>query len=170
MHPLDQYERVARPDCMVRPMEKADMTQVMAIENQSYSHPWSAGVFADCDRPPYERWLLEQEGEGVAGYAIILPQVDELHLLNLCIAPALRNRGLARLLLRHVITRAEAVGGDRVVLEVRQSNLAAQSLYRSEGFVEVGHRKGYYPGQDAREDARVMTLELKKPRDPHSAC
>lgn len=161
MQPLDRYQQVARPGCLIRAMGSPDMAQVMAIEQRSYSHPWNAGVFADCDRPPYERWLLVQSENEASGYAVILPQVDELHLLNLCIAPSQRNKGYARLLLRYVIARAAALGCQRVILEVRQSNTAAQSLYYSEGFIEIGRRKGYYPGEGTREDACVMALELK---------
>jgi len=158
MQPLDQYRRIAQCDGLIRPMGPQDLEQVLLIEQSSYSHPWTVGVFRDCDRAPYERWLLECES-GPGGYAIILPQVDELHLLNLCVSPALRGRGIGRRLLRYVIVRARALGCERVLLEVRESNEPAFRLYESEGFVEVGRRKGYYPGAGGREDARVMALE-----------
>ncbi len=164
MQPLDEYRRVARNDGTVRPMRPEDLAQVLMIEQSSYSHPWTAGVFRDCERAPYERWLLEC-ASGPGGYAIILPQVDELHLLNLCVSPLLRGRGIGRRLLRHVIARAGALGCERILLEVRESNAPARRLYESEGFVQVGLRRGYYPGAGGREDACVMVLENRRPAE-----
>lgn len=157
MQSLNDYERVAGEGCLIRPMRPEDLSEVLLIEQRSYSHPWTKGAFRDCDRTPYERWLLEWQ-EKAGGYAIILPQVDDLHLLNLCITPGLRGRGLARTLLRHVMARARALACTQVVLEVRSSNEVARGLYESEGFVRVGLRKGYYPDVNGREDALVMAL------------
>ena len=157
MQSLDEYDKVAGEGFLIRPMRSEDLADVLLIEQHSYSHPWNKGAFRDCDRVPYERWVLEWQ-EKTGGYAIILPQVDELHLLNLCVAPGLRGRGLARTLLRHVIARAQSLACTQVILEVRNSNKVARRLYESEGFARVGVRKGYYPDLKGREDAHVMAL------------
>jgi ribosomal-protein-alanine N-acetyltransferase len=86
--------------------------------------------------------------------------VDELHLLNLTVAPAWQGRGHGSQLLRIVQEHARARGLGSLWLEVRQSNHRAQALYRRQGFTEVGLRKAYYPAAGAREDAVVMSLSI----------
>jgi ribosomal-protein-alanine N-acetyltransferase len=77
---------------------------------------------------------------------------------NIAIHVDFRRRGIARLLLTRVLLAAKQQSLTRVTLEVRKSNLPAQKLYESLGFVTSGLRKGYY--SDDGEDALAMTLEL----------
>lgn len=149
----------ATGDVLVRPLAESDLPVVMDIERQGYSHPWSEAVFRDCFKVNY-RLLGLVEGECLAGYAVLALMYDEGHLLNLCIAPRHRRRGLARYLLRHVLREAVSAGMDRVLLEVRAGNGSAQRLYLSEGFGVIGERPGYYPDPGGREDALVMSLSL----------
>ncbi len=149
----------ATADFIVRPLAEADLPQVMELEHQGYSHPWSESVFRDCFRVNY-RLLGLAEGESLAGYAVLALMYDEGHLLNLCIAPRHRRHGLARVLLRHVLKEAVSGGMGKVILEVRAGNLSAQRLYLSEGFTVIGKRPGYYPDPGGREDALVMSLSF----------
>ena len=135
-----------------------DVPAMLAIEQVSYSHPWSEGVLGDCFSDRYEVWGLVQQGQ-LLGYAIILWQFEEVHLLNLCVAPTHRGFGLGRRLLRYVIARSLLRPCEQILLEVRASNREAYKLYLSEGFEEVGLRKGYYPAPGGREDAHVMVLK-----------
>jgi ribosomal-protein-alanine N-acetyltransferase len=65
---------------------------------------------------------------------------DEREILNLAVAPAFRRRGVARGLLSGLIRTWRGA----VFLEVRESNRAAQSLYKSLGFQQVAIRREYY--------------------------
>lgn len=134
-----------------------DIPAILAIERTSYSHPWTEGVFLDCFSDRYELWGLEQDGQ-LLGYAVMLWQFEEVHLLNICVASSCRGFGLGRRLLRFVIARSLLRPCDQIVLEVRASNREAAQLYLSEGFKEVGQRKAYYPAPGGREDALVMVL------------
>jgi len=82
---------------------------------------------------------------------------DEAHISTIAIHPAFRRRGLGGLLMVHMVEEAIALSARLVTLEVRVSNLSAQRLYESLGFVEVGLRKNYY--HDNKEDALIMTVE-----------
>jgi ribosomal-protein-alanine N-acetyltransferase len=97
---------------------------------------------------------------GVVGYFVAMPGVDELHLLNITVAPAWQGQGHGQALLDVVMAQARARQLALLWLEVRQSNQRARALYRRRGFAEVGQRKGYYPAAGGREDAVVMRLDL----------
>ena len=87
--------------------------------------------------------------------------VDELHLLNITVAPAHQRQGWARFLLDALCLWSRGQRAQWLGLEVRASNAPARALYEGYGFQQVGIRKGYYPaGQFQREDAVVMSLSL----------
>jgi len=143
----------------VRPLCQHDMAAVMELELQSYSHPWTKGVFLDCFKPDYRLWALDL-GSELIGYAVVAYFFDEAHLLNLCVGPLHRRSGAGGFLLQHLIAAAAQENMQRVILEVRQSNRAAIDLYIGQGFERIGARPGYYPAAVAREDACVLALPL----------
>ncbi len=141
-------------------MQMADLPAVMAIEVQAYSHPWSEGNFADSLRAAYWAQLWCNETGAVLGYCVAMAGVDELHLLNITVAPAHQGQGWGRQLLAAVQAYGQQRGLGQLLLEVRHSNQAAQRLYASLGFAQVGLRRAYYPAGSKREDAVVMSLPL----------
>ena len=143
----------------LRPLRESDLDAVMAIESRAYPFPWTRGIFRDCLQAGYPAWLLLEDGV-VSGYAVMSLAADEVHVLNICIAPEHQGRGLGRHLLRALLKHARDRRAQRVFLEVRPSNPGAKALYESEGFNEIGRRPRYYPAQDGREDAIVMAMEL----------
>ena len=80
-------------------------------------------------------------------------------LLTIATIPAARGRGIASLMLTELVSTAQQAGCPDVLLEVRQSNEAAQRLYTGHGFVLIGRRRRYY--QAPPEDAVVMRLTLR---------
>ena len=153
---------VARPRIEIRAMRREDVAAVSALESASYDFPWSSGIFTDCLKAGHPCWVLCCEGD-VAGYGILSVAAGEAHVLNLCIGPAWRGRGLGRHLLGRLLDVARWSGAERVFLEVRPSNPGAIALYDSEGFNEIGRRPNYYPAPKGREDALVMARELLPP-------
>ncbi|MCK0106204.1 ribosomal protein S18-alanine N-acetyltransferase [Marinobacter sp. S0848L] len=143
----------------IRPLTQDDLPRVIELERLGHSHPWTEGIFRDCFKDSYRAWGYVSENE-LVGYAIISYQFDEAHLLNVCVHPGFRGKGLGRELLRRAI--AVAIEDDLacMILEVRKSNRAATLLYRSEGFQQIGVRPKYYPGPSGGEDARVMELQF----------
>jgi len=142
-----------------RAMQLDDLPSVIENERQSYSHPWSEGIFADCVKSGHECWLFLNR-DSVAGHGILSIVADESHLLNVCVKPSLRGRGYGRILVEYMLDRARLQLVSCVFLEVRPSNLIAYKLYESMGFNEVGLRKDYYPAKSGREDAIVFAKEL----------
>lgn len=142
------------------PMTEARLEAVLAIERQAYEHPWTLGNFMDSLRAGYQAQLLAAGGT-VIGYFVAMRGVDEVHLLNLTVEPALQGQGWGRVMLEALALWARGQGAQWLWLEVRTSNRRAQHLYERQGFRRVGERKGYYPaGAGRREDAIVMSLKL----------
>ena len=142
------------------PMRMEDVDHIAMIERVAYPFPWTTGIIRDCLRAGYDCWLLVADGETV-GYGIVSIAADEAHLLNICISPPHQGYGYGRQLMLGLLELARRRNVERIYLEVRPSNGRAISLYRTIGFCEVGRRPRYYPSGNDREDALVLTLELK---------
>ncbi len=150
---------VLEPRLTRRAMTVRDLDAVVAVEQRAYSHPWSRGNFTDSLAAGYlaELWL---QGDELLGYFVAMPGVDELHLLNITVAPEHQGRGHGCTLMAALQAHAQQAGAGTLWLEVRESNHRARALYRRLGFTEVGLRRGYYPSAIRREDAVVMSLLL----------
>ena len=143
---------------LFRPMTKDDLDEVMAIERSAYRYPWSSGFFLQELQVACARSILAEIDGRICGYVLfwLLPGAIDVH--NLAVAPEFRRLGIARMLMRQVVTAANSQSANRVTLEVRLSNEPAKRLYTSLGFIQTGLRKGYY--SDDGEDAFTMALEL----------
>ena len=154
------------------PMTHAALTQVASVEQSAYKYPWTHGNFGDSLNSGYEMQMLVggQTNPELLGYFVAMKGVDEVHLLNITVAPAHQLQGWGRLMLDALALWSRGQVAQWLWLEVRSSNLHAKALYMRYGFREVGLRKGYYPeggssllGLPAREDAVVMSLSLAGP-------
>lgn len=142
-----------------RPMLASNLERVLSVERAAYPIPWSKKNFEDCLEARNDCSIF-YSGEYVLGHAVVSYILDEAHLLNICIDPRYWGKGFGRFYLRRLIDVAKERASQMFFLEVRASNTAAIHLYHSEGFNEVGLRKGYYPAHGGREDAILMTLDL----------
>ena len=144
----------------LRGMTPENLDAVMAIEQTAYSHPWSRGNFRDSLNPLFEAqclWL----GDELLGYFLAMHGVEEMHLLNITVAPVRQGQGWAHMMLDALSLMSRHVGAQTLWLEVRQSNARALQVYERYGFVHVGLRKDYYPAdRQQREHAVVMSLKL----------
>jgi ribosomal-protein-alanine N-acetyltransferase len=147
------------PGFNLRRMGDQDIEAVVDCERAAYEFPWSADIFRDCLRVGYNCWVMEQ-GDLIVGHGIMSIGVGECHVLNLCVHPRWQRMGVGRRLLRRLLALARSKGADTAFLEVRVSNLLARALYGSEGFCEIGERRGYYPARNGREDAVVLARTL----------
>ncbi len=153
----------------IRPMDEDDIDGVMLVEEKAYNFPWSAQIFRDCLRVGYCCWVLERDNAIVA-YGIMTVAVGESHVLNLCVSPDFRSRGLGKMLMSHLLTVANDHDAHMTFLEVRPSNFAAIKLYMDLGFEEIGIRRNYYPATIGREDALILARTTdRKEKNQHEA-
>jgi [ribosomal protein S18]-alanine N-acetyltransferase len=141
------------------PMTEARLADVVAIERRAYDHPWTRGNFADSLRSGYHAQLLCAD-DLVLGYFVAMKGVDEVHLLNITVAPEWQGQGWGRVMLDALALWSRGQGAQWLWLEVRVSNERAQQVYLRYGYRRVGERKNYYPAQGGREDAIVMSCKL----------
>lgn len=147
-------------EAQFEPMTEARLDEVVAIEARAYEHPWTRGNFADSLRSGYQAQVLAADRH-LLGYFVAMKGVDEVHLLNLTVAPQYQSQGWGRVMLEALALWARGQDAQWLWLEVRVSNERAQRIYERQGFRRVGERKGYYPAAHGRrEDAIVMSLKL----------
>lgn len=171
----------------VAPMRVSDISEVMAVERQSFPTPWAPSAYryellfnanayyyvvrSRFTPPPAAnaqphgwrarlRRLLARPGPAsppILGYVGFWLVAGEAHISTIAVHPKARRRGLGELLLVQVIETALDEDAEFVTLEVRVSNHGAQRLYEKYGFERTGRQKGYYT--DNREDAWIMTVD-----------
>lgn len=141
-----------------RPMTVDDLAQVAEIDRLCYPFPWTVGNFSDALHAGY-RCCVWANHSHVFAYAVAMAIIDELHLLNLTVVLEQQGLGYGRGMLSRLLRCAQHAHFRSMWLEVRPSNLNARMLYDNMGFVLRGVRKNYYPAENGREDALVMSLE-----------
>jgi ribosomal-protein-alanine N-acetyltransferase len=155
-----QPSEATRNRVTLAPMSQDDLDAVIAIEQTAYSHPWTRGNFRDSLNPLFEAQCLWLDGD-LLGYFLAMHGVEEMHLLNITVAPARQGQGWGHMMLDALSLMSRHVGAQWLWLEVRQSNLRALKVYERYGFKQVSIRKDYYPaGRQQREHAVVMSLKL----------
>lgn len=138
----------------------AQLETVLRVEQQSYAYPWLRSNFDDSLKAGYQAQLLMADAT-LLGYFVAMKGVDEVHLLNLTVAPEHQRQGWAQVMLDALALWARGQGAEWLWLEVRAGNRRAIEVYEAHGYRRVGARKNYYPGdQGQREDALVMSLRL----------
>lgn len=144
---------------LIRVMQPNDINQVVAIEQSTQFHPWTAAQFLDSLKN-YQCTVLEQNQQ-VIGFCIMQPVLDEANLLLMAVALKYQGHGFGFCLLNDALQRL----GEQCVqvfLEVRESNHAAIALYEKAGFHQIDIRKNYYPApKQQRENAIIMVNPLR---------
>lgn len=139
---------------MIRGAGREDIGGILAIEQACFSDSWSERLIAAGITYPYDSYLVMEEDGRIVGYGVLRTLGDESEIQRMAVRPDCRRRGYARELLAHMVSLAIEKQACSVILEVRLSNRAAISLYKSFDFQETGLRRGYY--QAPVEDAMLM--------------
>ena len=156
-----QFDSQARQaEAHFEPLLADRLDEVMRVEVRAYASPWSRTNFLDALRSGYQAQMLVADGV-LLGYFVAMQGVDEVHLLNITVAPEFQGQGWSRLLLEALAIWSKGQGAEWLWLEVRVGNTRAIHVYEAHGYRRVGLRKAYYPaGLGQREDAIVMSLRL----------
>lgn len=144
------------PALTIEKMTLEDLPQVMAIENVSFSLPFTENLFRmEMNLDVASLYVARLQGV-VVGYIDYWLVGPEMHLITIAVDPKLRRTHIGCSLIEFMIRDARKNKAAEIVLDVRASNQEALGLYAKYGFKQIGLRKKYYHDND--EDALVMEL------------
>ncbi len=142
----------------IREVVRADLDSVVILEHEIYSDPWSRTAFEDAlEAENWDSWIAETES-GIIGYACTMTAAGECHLANIAITQHHRRKSVAKRLMDHILDIAIRNECEKMLLEVRPSNLGAIAFYEKFEFERLYVRPNYY--HDPKEDALVMIKDL----------
>ena len=145
---------------MIVDLDRNSLETCLKIERKCFSEPWTRAMLeGEFDQPTslLWGWMDGPEGE-LVGYAVGWLIFEDFHIANLAVLPEWRRKGIGRELLIHALCWAAEHEAVRALLEVRESNRAAVSLYREMGFSLLGTRPKYY--RSPTEDALIFKKNL----------
>lgn len=142
-------------------MTPADLEAVADLTHRADPFGWTLRNFSDAHASGNTLTVLTVDGV-TSGIAAVMHVLDESELLEIAVQPAMQGRGYGKALLAQAIALARRSGAVRMFLEVRESNARARKMYTSFGFEETGRRKNYYPTENGREDAILMTAQFSR--------
>lgn len=167
-------------DSTFRRLDKRDLPELLELERTCFSCPWGeqqyalafeqriCHVFGLFEPLPRAFPGVGPSREKLVAYATVYIVPPEMEILNIAVVPAMRRHGFGSRILHLALQIAGKMGIQRTFLEVRENNVAAQTLYTGAGFKTVGIRPGYYP--DTGENALLMRLDMDAKRmDEESA-
>ena len=145
-------------DYLIRKLTRQDLDQLMVIEDDVFSMPWSRQSYETELKNQWANYLAcDWEGQ-LAAYIGMWTVFEEAHITNVAVSKRFRGRGLGRILMLEEEKLARAKGANRILLEVRPSNEIALTMYKGLGYIPVSVRREYYA--DNGEDALVMIKHL----------
>ncbi|MGM8216730.1 ribosomal protein S18-alanine N-acetyltransferase [Bacillaceae bacterium W0354] len=146
-------------EVIIRDMTIDDLPEVMVVEYQSFSSPWTKRDFIfDLLKNQFSHYIvLEKDGQ-VVGYCGVWVVLEAAQITNIAILPEQRGHKYGEQLFRRMLQVAEKKGATELSLEVRESNIVAQNMYKKFGMKVVGKRERYY--KDDGEDALVMWVRI----------
>lgn len=143
---------------LVRQMEHTDIEQVVKIEEEAFSSPWSAKSFEESLELAYSSFYVALIDNEIAGYIGTYLICDDIDITNIAVKESFRRQGIANKLIESVLAYANEKHAKYINLEVRTSNIPARSLYKKYGFEEIGVRKNFY--NKPVEDGIIMQREV----------
>jgi ribosomal-protein-alanine N-acetyltransferase len=140
-------------------MREEDLGEVVRIENESFSDPWTRGCFLEDIKKELAYPAVVRIGEKLAGYTCLWRVEDELQIANIAVDKEHRRKGVAKRLLEWIIEQAVKKNCKSITLDVRETNSVAIRLYDQYGFREIGRRKKYY--RFPVENAIIMEKKIQ---------
>lgn len=139
----------------IEKMTKEHLESVYIIETECFSHPWSKQSLENELNNDTSLFWVATENNDVIGYIGMSVVIDEGYIFNVAVSETHRKKGVGSALINELVTYGKKNNLCFITLEVRESNMNAQSLYSKFGFIKVGERKNYY--SEPKENAILLT-------------
>ena len=142
----------------IRWMIRADMPTVQMIERAAFPNPWTYDDFVRCLRQRNCIGMVAEHDEQVVGFMIYELHKSRLHILNFAVDPRFSRMSVGTTMIGKLVSKLNADRRNRIMLEVRESNIDAQLFFRSLGFRAISVLRGFY--DDSAEDAYLMQYRV----------
>lgn len=142
----------------IRWLIRRDMPEVLEIEGESFEFPWTEEDFLCCLRQRNCIGMVAECNHQIVGFMIYELHKSKLHILNFAVDPAARRSGIGGEMVAKLVDKLSQQRRKEIVLEVRETNLAAQLFFKSQGFRAFCVLRSHY--DDTAEDAYVMRYRL----------
>lgn len=142
---------------LIEKSKTEDIDEMLKIEKKSFAKHWNKQIFIDELSAENGYYICSLDNNKIIGYTGFRSVLDEAHITTLAVHPKSRGKGAGYSLVERLMKDAKQKGINKLFLEVRQSNVAAQKLYKKLGFKVIDRRREYY--QRPSEDALVMQNE-----------
>ena len=146
-------------DVHIRWMIRRDMPSVLSIENESFEFRWSEADFIRCLRGRNCIGMVPEIDDQVVGFMIYELHKNRLHILNFAVAKEMRRRGIGNAMVGKLLSKLSHERRNRIMLEVRETNLDAQLFFKGLGFRAISVLRDFY--DDTVEDAYLMQYRYK---------
>ncbi len=143
----------------IRWMIRRDMSEVLAIENRNFEFAWSEEDFIRCLRQRNCIGMVAEHEERVVGFMIYELHKNRLHILNFAVSPGCHRGGVGMSMVKKLIGKLSPQRRNRILLEVRETNLNAQLFFRDVGFRAISVLRDFY--EDTTEDAYLMQYRYR---------
>lgn len=143
-----------KPNVRVRWTIRRDMEEILEIERLCFEFPWQEDDFIRCFRQMNCIGMVAEVGDKVVGSMVYELHATRLHLLNFAVLPSMQRRGVGRAMMTKLLNKLSVQRRNRIVLEVRESNLDAQLFFKAMGFKAVSVLRDFY--DDTTEDAYLF--------------
>lgn len=144
---------------VIEKMTSSDINGVYEVEKNCFTDHWSKDAFNKELKNDVANYLVAKINNKVVGYVGIWFVMDEGHITNVAVHSDYRGLKIGDKLIQALVNLCKENNIVSMTLEVRVSNIVAQSLYKKYGFKLAGIRKEYY--SDNREDAMIMWNDIK---------
>ena len=147
------------------PLELQYCEEVADIARENLPEAWSLSGIQDVLRYDNNIYYVakQPDNQKIVGFAGIMLIADEAELLNIAVRKDFQGQGVGQLLLKKIMEKGCTGGAERMLLEVRRSNIPAIKLYHKNRFSVLGERKDYY--SNPKEDAIIMEKKLSSAND-----
>ena len=138
----------------IRWMIRRDMTEVLRIESECFEFPWSEDDFVNCLRQRNCIGMVAEHDDRVVGFMIYELHKSRLHIINFAVLDSCQRRGVGTQMLQKLVGKLSQQRRNKILLEVRETNLKAQLFFKKNSFRAVSVLRDFY--DDTTEDAYLM--------------
>ena len=143
---------------IIREMQEEDAVFVAELENSIFNMNTKPGSLADECRRDNSLYIVACEGDSIIGYCTIIASFETADLCNIAVKEDYRKQHIAEMIFEYAVKKCRAKSVERILLEVRESNIPAICFYDKMDFEKIGMRKNYY--SNPSENALILQKDI----------